>query len=129
MLHYALYSFLNETLAYAQEAAGAAAPKGPNLMEVLVMPAGFLVIMYFFMIRPQQKKAKEHADLLTQLKPGDEVVTSGGIIGKVRSVADGFVALEVAQNTVIKVLKPNVSGLSKPNSAKEGAKDAAKVST
>jgi preprotein translocase subunit YajC len=69
--------------------------------------------MYFMIIRPQQKKAKEQADLLNNLKAGDEVVTSGGIIGKVRSVAESFVTLEVANNTAIKVMKNNVSALTK----------------
>ena len=112
--------------AIAQTDAGAAAAKGPSLMEMLAMPMGLLVIMYFFIIRPQQKKAKEQADLLGNLKPGDEVVTTGGIIGKVRSVADAFVTLEVSQNTAIKVLKANVTGLTKSllPVAKESAKGA-----
>lgn len=91
----------------------AAAPKGPSLLEMIGMPLGFLMIMYFFIIRPQQKKAREQADLITNLKAGDEVVTSGGIIGKVRTVAEAFVTIEVANNTSIKVLKANVTGLAK----------------
>lgn len=121
MLTKFLLNIAIEPLTYAQEAAAAAAPKSPSLMEVLIMPAGFLVIMYFFMIRPQQKKSKDHADLLSNLKAGDEVVTSGGIIGKVKSVADGFVSLEISPNTVIKVIKSNVSGTTKPL-IKEAAK-------
>jgi preprotein translocase subunit YajC len=103
---------LSATTAMAQAAEGAAA-KSPSLVEILPMPLGFLVIMYFMIIRPQQKKAKEQADLLNNLKAGDEVVTSGGIIGKVRSVAESFVTLEVANNTAIKVMKNNVSALTK----------------
>lgn len=98
--------------AWAQEAAQAA-PKGPSFLEIVGMPLGFLVIMYFFVIRPQQRKAREQNDLITGLKAGDEVVTSGGIIGKVRTVAEAFVTLEVANNTAIKVLKANVTGLTK----------------
>lgn len=100
------------TTAYAQDAA-AAATKGPSVVEMLVMPVGFLLIMYFFIIRPQQRKAREQANLITNLKPGDEVVTTGGIIGKIRSVSDGFLSLEVSPNTTIKVLKGNVTGLTK----------------
>lgn len=96
--------------AYAQ---GAPAPKGPGMFDMLIMPAVFLLIMYLFMIRPQQRKAREHANLLTTLKAGDEVVTSGGIIGKVRSVADTFVSIEVGGNATIKVLKNHISALSK----------------
>lgn len=95
------------------QAEGAAAPKGPSLLEMIGMPLGFLMIMYFFIIRPQQKKAREQSDLITNLKAGDEVVTSGGIIGKVRTVAEAFVTIEVANNTAIKVLKSNVTGLTK----------------
>ena len=106
--------------AYAQ--ADGAAPKGPSIFEMLVMPVGFLAIMYLFIIKPQQKKAKEHADLLTTLKAGDEVVTTGGIIGKVRSVAETFVTLEVSSNTSLKVLKQHVTMMTK-----QPVKDVAKA--
>lgn len=86
---------------------------GPGMFDLLIMPAVFLVIMYLFMIRPQQRKAKELATLLAGLKPGDEVVTSGGLIGKVRSVADTFVNIEIGGNATVKVLKNHVNGLTK----------------
>lgn len=105
-----LFFLATDALAQAAEAAPA---KGPSLIETLALPIGFLFIMYFLIIRPQQKKAKEQADLMSNLKAGDEVVTSGGIIGKIRSVSDQFITLEVSPNTSIKVLKSNVSGLSK----------------
>jgi preprotein translocase subunit YajC len=92
-------------------AEGAAQP-GPSTLEMLIMPAGFLAIMYFFMIRPQQKRAKEHQTFLAGLKSGDEVVAAGGIIGRVKSVAEGFVSVEIAGNTVIKVLKNSIEGQS-----------------
>lgn len=75
------------------------------------MPVGFLAIMYFFMIRPQQKRARDHQSFITNLKAGDEVVTTGGIIGRIKTVQDTFVSIEVAANTVIKVIKSEVSGL------------------
>ena len=105
--------------AFAQAADTTA--KGPSIFEMLAMPVGFLMIMYFFIIRPQQRKAKDHADLLTNLKAGDEVVTTGGIIGKIRSVADSFVTLEVSNNTSLKVLKNNVTAFTK-GPGKEPAK-------
>ncbi len=105
-----LFFLASDALAQAAEAAPT---KGPSLIETLALPVGFLFIMYFLIIRPQQKKAKEQAALLNNLKVGDEVVTSGGIIGKIRTVAEQFVTIEVSQNTAIKVLKANVSGLSK----------------
>lgn len=94
-------------------AAGATAPKGPSITEMLALPLGMIVIMYFFVLRPQQRKAKEQAETLGGLKNGDEVYTSSGIIGRVKAVAEGFVTLEVAANTNIKVLKSHVSGLTK----------------
>jgi preprotein translocase subunit YajC len=117
-------ALLADATAFAQEAAAEAAPaaKTPGLWETLMLPAGFLLIMYFMIMRPQQKKAREQQEFLAKLKAGDEVVTSGGIIGRVRTVADTFVTLEVSGNTTMKVLKSHVSLLPKeptPAAAKE----------
>lgn len=101
--------------AFAQ--ASGSAPKGPSVFEMLVLPVGFLGIMYFLVIRPQQKRAKEQQNLLSNLKSGDEVITSSGIIGRVKSVADNFVSLEVASNTTIKVLKSSIQSLTKAPTA------------
>ena len=101
-------------IAYGQEGA---APKGPSLMDMLVLPLGFIVIMYFFIIRPQQRKAKEQASLITNLKSGDEVITTGGLIGRVKSVADTFVTIDIAANTAVKVMKSHISGLTKSKDA------------
>lgn len=109
-------------VAMAQEAAaqGAAQPS-PSIVEMLVMPAVFLVIIYFLIIKPQQKKAREQNDLLANLKAGDEVVTSGGMIGKIKAVADSFVTLEISNNTNVKILKGSITSLSKTQ-MKEPAK-------
>jgi preprotein translocase subunit YajC len=112
---------LFSSIAFAQDAA-AAAPKGPSLFENLGLLIGPLAIMYFFILRPQSKRAREQQKMQTSLKAGDEVVTTGGIIGKVRSVADAFVTVEVAPNTAIKVTKPNITMLTK-DLQKEPAKD------
>jgi preprotein translocase subunit YajC len=103
-----IIAFFASDLGLAQ----AANQQGPSTVEMLVMPAGFLLIMYFFMIRPQQKRAKEHQAFLSALKAGDEIVTAGGIIGRVKTVAEGFVSVEVAGNTVIKVLKSAIEAQS-----------------
>lgn len=102
--------------AFAQ-AGDAAAPKGPSLIETFAPFVFMIVVMYFLVMRPQTKKAREQAAMLESLKAGDEVVTTGGIIGKVRSVAETFVTVEVAQNTAIKVLKANVSLMTKTPAA------------
>ena len=71
----------------------------------------FVVIFYFLLIRPQQKKAKEHQALISKISTGDEVVTTGGILGKVTEVGDSFVTIEVAEGVQIKVQKFQVGSL------------------
>lgn len=93
--------------AYAQTAAGAADASG-GFMQLLPMILMF-VVLWFLMIRPQMKKAKEHKALLEALAKGDEVVTQGGIVGKVTKVADAYVTVEIAAGTEIVVQKPAVS--------------------
>jgi len=92
--------------AYAQTAA-AAGPLG-GLMEFLPIILMFGVL-YFLMIRPQMKKAKEHKALIAALAKGDEVVTQGGIAGRIAKVGDDFVAVEVAEKVEIQVQKSAVA--------------------
>lgn len=87
--------------AYAQEAA--AGPAGSGFEWLFLV--GFLVIFYLMIWRPQAKRAKEHKNLLAGLQKGDEVVTGGGMTGKVVKVADDFVVLEVADNVELKFQK------------------------
>jgi preprotein translocase subunit YajC len=103
-----MFSFILAATAYAQTAAEVA-PKGPSTLEMLILPIGFLFIMYFFMIRPQNKKAKEHQEMLTAIKVNDEVVTAGGLIGRVRSVSDEFISVDIASNCTVKVLKSHIA--------------------
>ena len=101
-------------------AQGGGAPAQPSTLEMFGMPLVFLVVMYFFIIRPQQKKHKAHQELMKTLKSGDEVVTTGGIIGRVRSVSDAFVTLEAGANTQLKVQKAHVTAMmTKPQPAKK----------
>ena len=70
------------------------------------------VIFYFFLIRPQQKKVKEHKAMVAALKRGDDVVTSGGVVGKVEKVhADDKIDLLIADNVTIKVVKSTIQAL------------------
>jgi preprotein translocase subunit YajC len=78
--------------AYAQ-AGGGAESQLIGFLPIILM----FVVLYFLMIRPQMKRAKEHKAMVEALQKGDEVITSGGIVGKVTRVADGYVAVEVAQ--------------------------------
>jgi preprotein translocase subunit YajC len=91
------------------QSAGGGAPGG-GIAPILMMVV-FIAIFYFLLIRPQQKKAKEHQAMVTKLSAGDEVVTSGGILGKIVEVGDAFVTLEIAPNVQIKVQKFQVTSL------------------
>ncbi len=93
------------SLAHAQTA-GAADPTG-GFMQFLPMILIFGV-MWFLMIRPQMKKAKEHKALLAALSKGDEVVTGGGLVGKITKVGDNYVSLEIAEGTEVTVQKPAI---------------------
>lgn len=94
----------------ASAAAGAPAAGGSQLAPLLVMGA-FIVAFYFLLIRPQQKKAKEHQSLLSKLGTGDEVVTSGGVLGRIVEVGEHFITIEVAQGVQLKVQKAQISAL------------------
>jgi preprotein translocase subunit YajC len=85
-----------------------AAPVGAAGFDWILI-VGMIVIFYFFLIRPQSKRAKEHRELVSGLAKGDEVVTSGGILGKVNKVSDDYVTIEIAGNVEIKLQKHAVS--------------------
>jgi preprotein translocase subunit YajC len=68
------------------------------------------VVFYFLLIRPQQKKQKEHQHMLSELKVGDRVITQGGLLGKITGFSDHFVVLEVQEKVRIKVLRNSISG-------------------
>jgi preprotein translocase subunit YajC len=106
-------------LAYAQAAPGAGGP-GP-IMTVFPFILIF-VIMYFMVIRPQQKKGKEHQEMLKKLKKNDEVMTSGGIYGKVVDLKETIVTLEIAPNVRIRVHRPQISDVitAEKSTTKEG---------
>lgn len=91
--------------AAAQEAP---ARPGGGLFELLIMPAGLIAIFYFLLIRPQQQRAKKHASLISGLKRGDTVVTSGGLVGKVNKVFDEEVSLDLGENVKVRVIKSMV---------------------
>ena len=93
--------------AHAADAAAPAAAPGGDIMSILML-VGFVVIFYLMIWRPQAKRAKEHKNLLGGLQKGDEVVTSGGIAGKVVKVTDDFVVIEASDTVELKIQKPAV---------------------
>ena len=93
--------FINN--AWAQEAPPASGAF--NLFFLIFI----IVIFYFFLIRPQMKQAKEHRQMVESLSKGDEVVTTGGMLGKINKVGDNFIILEIAKDVEVKVQKQAVS--------------------
>jgi preprotein translocase subunit YajC len=87
--------------------AQAAVPGGADIMSMLPIILMF-VVLYFVMIRPQMKRAKEHKAMVDALQKGDEVIAAGGVLGKVTKVADNYVTIEIADKLEIKVQRPAV---------------------
>lgn len=96
-------------VAYAMGSKGAGGGGG---MEVLVLPLLFFGIFYLLVFRPQQKQAKKQKEFLQALKPGDKVVTSGGLHGEIKGLTDTTVTLEIADKVRVKVNRAAVTGKS-----------------
>ena len=96
---------LMPALASAQDAGA----QGMSVMGQIIFFAGFILIFYFLIWRPQSKRAKEHKALMSGLNKGDEVVTSGGVAGRITKVTDDFIVLEVADNFEMKIQKVAVA--------------------
>ena len=97
-------------------AAGAEASVGPAGILVGILPWVLIfLIFYMLMIRPQQKRMKEHQATITAVKKGDEVITGGGIRGRVTKVTDDEVEVEIATGTRVKIVKSTLSHVVKPN--------------
>ena len=92
--------------AYAQAAGQAPAP---SLVSNLLLIGGMLLLFYFILWRPQSKRAKEHQELVSSISKGDEVMTSGGLLGKVTRVNDDYIAIQVADGVELKVQKSSVA--------------------
>jgi preprotein translocase subunit YajC len=84
---------------------------GSNPLGMLAFFGLMLGVMYFVMIRPQQKQMQQHRALLASLKKGDEVVTQGGLLGKIYAISDKLVTLEISNGVRIRVLKSSVQSL------------------
>ncbi len=85
----------------------AAAPAGGGMESIFLIVAMFAVL-YFLMIRPQMKRAKEHKNLIDALQKGDEVVTAGGVLGRISKVGDAHLSVEIAPNVEIQVQRAAV---------------------
>ena len=106
--------FISDALAEAPAAAG----QGDPIMGLL-FPIGLVLILYFFMIRPQVKRQKEHKQLVDGLAKGDEIVSSGGILGKITDIGDNFAVIEIAEGVQVKIRRQAVESVLPKGSMKE----------
>lgn len=102
--------------AYAQ----AGQPPAGGGFELIIMVLVFFAIFYFLIIRPQSKRAKEHKALMESLSRGDEVVTNGGLMGKIAEIGDHVVRVEIAEGTVIAVQKQAIATILPKGTLKGG---------
>ncbi len=94
--------------AYAQATPAAG---GGSMLSSLLLPIVLIGVMYFMMIRPQMKRAKEHRGMLEKLVKGDEVITNGGIAGTVTDMGENFISVEIADNVRIRVQKAAIANV------------------
>ena len=92
--------------AYAQAPAAGSPPGGD--MSFLIMMILMFVVLYFFMIRPQMKRQKETRAMIDALQKGDEVITAGGVVGKITKISDAYMTLEIASGTEVVVQRAAV---------------------
>ena len=104
-------------IAYAMGASGAggAGAQGGG-MGALILPLAICVIFYFLLIRPQQKKAKEHRAMLEALKKGDKIISSGGLHGVITGIAEDAITMEIAPKIRVKISRGSVAGKISQNS-------------
>lgn len=86
-----------------------AGPAAGGGMSLLIWTLVFIALMYFLMIRPQTKRAREHKEMIEGLSKGDEVVTNGGLLGRIKDIGDNFILLEIGKELEVKVQKHAVS--------------------
>ncbi len=96
--------FINTAHAQAAGAAG-----GQSMLSALMLPVLLLVVFYFLILRPQNKRAKEQKEMLSKVAAGDEVATTGGMLGKVVEVGEQFLTLEIAPGVNVKLQKFQVA--------------------
>lgn len=102
--------FISDAMAEAAPAAAGAAQQ-PGMLEALFPFVVLFIVFYFLLIRPQSKRAKEHKKMVEALSKGDEVITQGGVYGKITAVAEEAVTIEVADNVEIRLQRAAVASV------------------
>ena len=110
---------INIAYAMGQGGAGGQGAGGFSAFIPLIL---MFVIFYFLLIRPQQKRTKQHREMVNNLKPGDRIVTGGGIHGRVTAVGDAVLTVEIADKVRVKVNRGNVSGVVQTTQPSQPAK-------
>jgi preprotein translocase subunit YajC len=119
--------FLTENIAYAMGPGGAGGEGGGGFSTFIPLILMF-VIFYFLLIRPQQKKTKEHRQMVSSLKKGDRIVTSGGLHGRITGLSDATLTVEIADKVRVKIARGNVGALNQPSAQPQPqAKDKSKT--
>ncbi|ORU90629.1 MAG: preprotein translocase subunit YajC [Cycloclasticus sp. symbiont of Poecilosclerida sp. M] len=111
--------FISSAIA-AEDVAQVATDANQPGWEGLLFPVGLIVIFYFLLIRPQQKRNKDHKTMVAEAKKGDEIVTSGGVLGKITEVGEHFLTLEIASNLSVQVMKTSISTVMPKGTYKAG---------
>ena len=108
-------SFLiSDAMAAGPDAGGT----GDPLMSLL-LPVGLVALFYFMLIRPQSKRQKEHKAMVAGVQKGEEIVTTGGILGKITSVGDNFITVEISSDVTINIQKNSVQSVMPKGTIKE----------
>lgn len=102
--------FIQDALAEAASPATAATAQDGGLMSFVMIGAIF-VLFYFMLIRPQNKRAKEHRELISKIKKGDEILTSSGLLGKVLAVDDHYVKVSIAEGVEVNMQRGSVNAI------------------
>ena len=108
------------SLAFAQTGA---APEGPGPLVQFFPLILIFVVFYFLLIRPQQQKAKAHRNMLSELKRNDEVVTVGGLYGRIMELGDNVVTLELAQNIRVRVERSKIEAVAEEGGSRKAGGD------
>lgn len=110
-------------IAYAMGQGGAVGGQGAGGFSGFIPIILMFVIFYFLLIRPQQKKTKEHREMVNQLKKGDRIVTSGGLHGRITGVSDSTATVEIADKVRVKIARSNVSQVIQSSSPAKSTKE------
>lgn len=115
-----LLSLLGISTAHASTAAAAHSAGAEGIMSMLPMLLIFVAAFYFLLIRPQQKRSKEHKSLVSNICVGDEIVTAGGIVGRLTKLRDGFIVIAIANGVEITMQKSSIASVL-PKGTMQGA--------